>query len=86
MILILRDFFRSFVTLYKMAYCFCELFYHLSVKNLQEQSSLPSYATSTISKKYGIRNSFPDSVFLCLLRPHNQSLAQSREHRVKETP
>ena len=45
--LILRDFFRSFITLYKMRYYFCELFYHLSVKNLQEKSSLPSYATST---------------------------------------
>ena len=49
MILILRDFFRSFVTLYKMWDCFCKLFYHLSVKIHQEQSSLTSYATSTMT-------------------------------------
>ena len=46
--LILWDFFRSSITLYKMRYCLCELFYHLSVKNCQENSSLPSYVTSTI--------------------------------------
>ena len=84
--LILRDFFRSFITLYKMRYYFCELFYHLSVKNLQEQSSLPSYVTSTICKKYGIRKSKPGSVFLCHLRPHNQRFAQNRERQVWKTP
>ena len=30
-----------------MAYCFCELFYHLSVKNLQEQSSQSGCHTTT---------------------------------------
>ena len=47
MILILRDFFRSSVTLYKMWDCFCKLFYHLSVKIRQEQSSQSDCLTST---------------------------------------
>ena len=47
-VLILRDVFRSSVTLYKIRYYLCELFYHLSVKNLQEKSSLPSLAQQAI--------------------------------------
>ena len=42
------DFFRNSNTLYQIGDYFCEIFYHLSVKNLQEQSSLPSCTTSTI--------------------------------------
>ena len=43
-----QDFFRSSVTLCKIWYCFCELFYSLSVKNHREKRLLKSCAVSTI--------------------------------------
>ena len=52
-----------------MRYYFCELFYHLSVKNLQEKSSLPSYVTSTRLPK-AVRKT--DGFFLRLGKPSRE--------------